>query len=103
MIGKLQIIATTDRVINQIQTNVSKVVNPLTTVPLNSGFILESIPLTTGANSVNHLLGRALVGWFIVRQRSAATVYDTQDTNPTPTLTLNLVSSADVSVDIFVF
>jgi hypothetical protein len=103
MIGKLQMITTTDRIINQIQQNTAKVVNPLTTVPLNSGSILPNVTLVTGANSVNHLLGRALVGWFLVRQRSAASIYDTQDTNLTPTLTLSLVSSADVVVDIFVF
>jgi hypothetical protein len=103
MIGKLQIITTSDRVTNQIQQNVAKVVNPLTGIPLNSGIILNSVSLVTGANSVNHLLGRALVGWFIVRQRAAGSVYDTQDANPTPTFTLALVSSANIIVDIFVF
>ena len=103
MIPKYQKITTPDRITNQIQDNIGKVVNPLTTIPLNSGSLLPSVSLVSGANSVNHKLGRALVGWFIVRQRSAASVYDTQDTNTTPTLTLNLVSSANVVVDLFVF
>lgn len=103
MIGKFQKITTSDRVINQIQDNITKVVNPLTNIPLNSGNLLTSVSLVSGLNTVNHKLGRALVGWFIVRQRAAASVYDTQDTNLTPTLTLNLSSSANVIVDLFVF
>lgn len=103
MIQKYQKITTSDRITNQIQDNISKVTTPLTAIPLNSGSLLQSVSLVSGANSVNHKLGRALVGWFIVRQRAAASVYDTQDTNPTPTLTLNLVSSANVVVDVYVF
>jgi hypothetical protein len=102
MIPKFQKITTSDRVTNQIQDNITKVVNPLTNIPLNSGSLLQSVSLVSGVNSVNHKLGRALVGWFIVRQRAAASVYDTQDTNLTPTLTLILVSSANVVVDLFV-
>jgi hypothetical protein len=98
-----QKITTSDRVINQIQDNIGLVVNPVAAIPLNSGNLLQQVSLLSGSNSVNHKLGRALIGWFLVRQRAAASVYDTQDTNPTPTLTLNIVASTDCVVDIYVF
>ena len=49
------------------------------------------------------MLQRPLQGWYIVRQRALASIYDTQDSNQNPSLTLNLTSNAVVSVDIAVF
>lgn len=103
LVPMFQKLTTTDRVVNQIQDNLGRTLNPLTNQPLNSGNILTSVTLVTGANSINHKLGRPLVGWFVTRIRASATLYDTQDTNKTPNLTLNLVSSANVVVDLFVF
>lgn len=89
--------------LSMLQTNWAKELNPVLAFPLNSGLILSQVALTTGANVVNHKLARKLQGWFIVRQRSAGTAYDTQDSNQTPALTLNLTSSANMTVDLVVF
>lgn len=67
------------------------------------GNVLTNQALTTGSNTINHGLGRVLIGWWLVRIRALATVYDTQDSNPTPASTLLLTTSADVTVDIYVF
>lgn len=77
--------------------------DPMLANPSNNASILKSVSLAAGSNTVNHLLGRPLQGWRIVRQRALASVYDTQDSNPTPALTLSLVSSAAVTVDLEVF
>lgn len=103
MIPIFQKINTADRVTNQIQDNLIRTLNPLSAQPINSGSLLTSVTLITGANSINHKLGRPLVGWFTTRVRAGTALFDTQDTNPTPNLTLNLVSSADSVVDLFVF
>jgi hypothetical protein len=100
---KFSKLVTDDRVINMLQDNVARSVNPILANPLNSGLILSMVSLVSGANSINHTLGRDLIGWFIIRQRGPASIYDTQDTNPLPTYKLNLVSSAAVLVDLFVF
>lgn len=78
-------------------------IEPVLNNPLNNVVVLSSVQLTAGNNVVNHKLGRNLQGWFITRVRAASTVYDTQDKNQTPQLTLNLNSSANVVVDIAVF
>lgn len=73
------------------------------TIPLEGMVVLKSVPLSTGSNTVNHTLGRTLQGWFPVRLRASATLYDTQDSNTTPDRTLMLVASAPVTVDLAVF
>lgn len=92
-----------DQVFQLMQNAWATQLNPLLKNPLSNGIILQSQSLATGANVVNHKLGRKLQGWFMVRQRASANIFDTQDTNTSPTLTLNLTSSAPVVVDIYVF
>lgn len=88
---------------NDADNKWASILNPIVSNPANNSLILKNQSLTTGANVINHKLGRILQGWIIVRQRALASVYDTQDTNQMPQLTLNLVSSANVTVDIEVF
>ena len=85
------------------QTQWATEINPVLQNPITAGVLLKNITLATGTNTINHKLGRNLQGWFIVRQRAAGTVYDTQDTNKFPALTLTLQSSANISVDLYVF
>ena len=89
--------------LSKLQTTWASQINPVLTTPLLQGIILPNVTLVIGNNVVNHLLGRKLQGWFIVRQRSTAAVHDTQDSNQTPTLTLQLASNAVVVVDLYVF
>jgi hypothetical protein len=81
----------------------ASILNPFLSNPANNSLILENVSLAAGANVVNHKLGRKLSGWKTTRVRASATIYDTQDSNQTPQLTLQLVSSADVVVDLEVF
>lgn len=101
--NRLPTVQTDDRKLQLIQSNIANVLQPVLTNPLTYGQLFEDVTLKAGLNSINHGLGRTFRGWIIVRQRGPASFYDTQDTNTTPKLTLNLVSSANVSVDIFVF
>lgn len=94
---------TQDELQNRIQDNTKKAVNQLSSNSLTSGNTLTSIALTAGDNTINHKLGKALTGWFIVRLRGASTIYDKQDSNKTPEQTLVLNSSAGVTVDLYVF
>lgn len=86
-----------------MQTQWAQQLDPVISNPTIQTVLLKNIALASGANVVNHKLGRALQGWYIVRLRASATVYDTQDSNQTPNLTLNLTASAPVTVDLVVF
>ena len=96
-------VQTTDRVVNQLQDNIANFIEPIGDNVLLSGIILKNVALAVGSNTIQHGLGRLLLGWFIVRQRASASIYDTQDNNKTPQTTLLLTSSAVVKVDIYVF
>jgi hypothetical protein len=86
-----------------MQTSWAQQLNPILSNKLLNGVLLQNVSLASGSNTVNHLLGRKLVGWVLTRQRAAATVYDTQDTNPHSLVTLQLTASAPTSVDLWVF
>lgn len=86
-----------------MQTQWAQQLDPVVSNQLVNGILLQSVFLSTGANSINHKLGRKLIGWVVTRKRASAEIYDTQDTNSMPQLTLNLNSSAPVTVDIWCF
>lgn len=86
-----------------MQTYWAAQLNPILALPISRGLILSKVALVSGSNTINHLLSRKLQGWFLVRQRASATIYDTQDSNLSPEITLLLTASGNVTVDIFVF
>lgn len=103
MPAKLPQFQSDDKDFQLLQNRWGAILNPVIGNPSNNTLILKNVTLLTGSNTINHLLGRKLQGWRISRQRSAASIYDTQDSNTMQDLTLILVTDADVSVDLEVF
>ena len=100
---KFQVINTSTPDLGTVQQNLVRTLNPIFNTPTLGGNLLTSQSLNVGANVINHGLGRNLNGWQLVRQRAAAQIFDSQDDNKTPNLTLALNSTAAVVVDIYVF
>jgi hypothetical protein len=102
---QLRQVQSDDRELNQAQNNIIDVLNPiLRNNPDLFGVLLKSIQLKAGANVIGTGLGKPVEGWYIVRKRSAADIYDQQDSSNSAifgTLTLN--ASDDVNVDIIVY
>ena len=94
---------TDDQSLSLLQSAWASQLDPVLANPVAEGRLIVSVALVTGANVINHKLGRKLKGWMLVRQRAAGTAYDTQDSNSMPQLTLQLTSSANMTVDIYVF
>ena len=93
-----------DKVFVQMQSLWAAAINPFINRAQNQSTIIPNVKLVTGINNViPHGLAGPLSGWSIVRIRAAATIYDDQDTNPTPQKTLILFTSANVTVDLEVF
>lgn len=86
-----------------LQTAWANLINPNLANVANNSLILKNVTLATGDNTLNHKLGHKLNGWVLTRQRAGVTVYDKQDTNPNPSVTLILNSSGNAVVDIEVF
>jgi hypothetical protein len=85
---------------SQMLTRWSSILNPFVANPSNNSSVLSNISLTVGINSINHLLGRTMQGWFLVDQNSVGTVYRSAPLNDK---TLTLTSSAAMTVSIGVF
>lgn len=99
----LPIFNTAIRELSMLQTQWKSQLDPVIADPSNNSIILKNISLVIGTNTINTRLGRTLQGWKIVRQRSPGAIYDNQDTNQTPNLTLILISDAIVSIDLEIF
>ena len=92
------------RVINSLQQAIDESLSPMVSKFQNDSTILQSVVLEVGkTNVIAHKLGRKLTGWQIIRQRSQASVWDSQDSNGSPSLTLYLHTSDPVTVDLLVF
>ncbi len=96
----LPIYITQSKDLSLLQTNWASQLNPLLSKQITQGYLLTGIKLISGANSVNHLLDRQMVGWIIADIDSAATIYRSQPFNKK---TLVLTSDAPATVAIWVF
>lgn len=92
-----------DQTFQLMQNSWGAILNPLLLNPTLQSVLLKNVSLINGMTTVNHKLGRKLQGWKIVRQRAAASVYDAQDANQMPDLTLVLISNAAVVIDLECF
>lgn len=68
------------------------------------GLLLQTVALTTGVvNNIPHKLGRNAIGYMIVNRSADCRIWDDQLTNTEKELYLKLRTSANVTVDIWVF
>lgn len=100
---QLPLIQTALKELSLLQTRWKSILDPFIAQPQLTSNILTNIALINGTTVVNHKLGHTLNGWKIVRQRADASIYDNQNNNQTPDITLVLVSNAAVVCDIEVF
>lgn len=94
---------TTDRQLNTFQTALSSALQPITANPIAACTIKTGVVLAAGSNTIPIGLPSPLQGWFIIRQRAQANIWDSQDGNTTNSQTLILNASAAVTVDIAYF
>lgn len=88
---------------SMMQTNWASIINPLLKNPICNGIILNNISITTGVNYINHLLGRKLQGWIIIGITDVASIVDDQANNSNSDKTLLLLSTANTTINLYVF
>lgn len=86
----------------KMQTTWAQALNPIIANLLLQGQLLSNQELTTGTNTVNHKLGRNIIGWFLISPQGPAVIYQ-EAYQPNPSLFITLNSSADVVTGIWVF
>ena len=95
-------ITTGDDVIEQLQDNAEPLMRVVESSELIHGRAIKGVAID-GTKTVSHGLERVLEGYFVMRKDAPADVYDAQGDNKTPGKTLDLVSTAVVTVDLWVF
>lgn len=104
MIKAFKTIRTDNENLDEVQDNVQDVLTPIIRSQIIDGIVLKDISLDSSVdNVINHKLGRIPTGWFLIRKRAQADIWDIQDSNRTPSRTLVLKSSANVVVDLWIF
>ena len=90
---------TSDRNVNQLQSNIIKLLNNLVRNRIVNCAFLDSIKVD-GQTSINHGLGRKPQGWIIADIDSSATVYRSA---PFDKDKLTLTSSAPATISLVVY
>lgn len=100
----LKKIRVSDPELQKVQQNIENAIAPIIRKEIVDGLLLKDVCLEPGvANEVKHSLGRAPLGWIVVRKRADARIWDVQDFNRNPTKTLSLACSHSVKVDLWIF
>lgn len=111
---KLPLLKAQDPVFDRYQTLLQGALAPITSNESNAavqvmitaanGTKSPDISLTAGSvNTIPIGLSQALQGWYITRIKGNAVVWDSQDSNTTPSQTLLLNTSADVVIQLQVY
>ena len=89
----------TDNLINKIEDSVKKTTDGILSNPIINGKVLSGVTLKANTTTtVNHLLDRALQGWFIVSMKSPSIVWETKRDNSAIYLNYIQLNSAGVAL-----
>lgn len=103
-ISPLRKVRSDDDTIRQLQGAVDLVFQELLKKQIIEGNFLENIALNTGVdNLVSHKLGRPVQGYIVVKRDADANIWDTEAQNTMKTSFVNLRSSADCTISLWVF
>lgn len=103
MLKGFKVLDTGDTTLNKVQRNISNVVDPIVKINILDGVLVQNISLDSSKdNVIDPKLGREVQGWIVTRKRSAADIYDKQDTSSS-TKTLTLSTSSNVEIDLWIF
>ena len=94
----LQRLRTSDYKLERIQQNTLDFVNQFKDNPILTGIHLKNIEINTTLN-LEHKLNRLPIGYIVTRRSADSTVWDTEITSDV----ISLVSSASVTIDLWVF
>lgn len=93
-----------DTGVMKMQENIDAALVPILNAQIIDGVLLTGVSLLTGTtNVVEHRLNRKPLGYIVVLKSANANVWDSQSTNKLPTSTLELLCSANVVVNLWVF
>lgn len=115
-LSRVALVQSDNKDLNQAQRNILNQLNQLIDNPLLNGVVVIAVSLlaANNPNTVSHTLNRTPLGYFVVGKSAEATIWDSQSlyqTDPSDTVnnygpqsvTLLLNTSADTTVNLYVF
>ena len=89
---------------SQLQSNVAEFVNQFKDNPKLDGVLIEGVVLSFGSTTtVNHGLGRTVRGFEVVYKNNSVEVWAEDANQALPTKTLVLSTSADATINLWVW
>lgn len=102
MIPPFRAIRTAVRDIQRLQDALSKVFNAIQTKQILDGRLVEDIEIVSGTvTELDHGLQRPVRGWIVVEKNANAVVWTSE--SEIPNRTLNLNTSANVTISLWIF
>lgn len=102
MLNPFRKVKTTSEEVKHLQDAVALIFNQVLKKQIIDGRIIEDVVVNTGSPvSVAHGLGKAVRGWVVIKKNANADVWDSASVTPTATMDLN--SSANVTISLWVF
>lgn len=96
----LPIFNTPDRSFSMMQTQWKSQLEPVISFPANNGLLLTGITVSSGVNTINHKLAKAMQGWIVTDINNNITLYRSAAFND-KTLTLTCSGSATLNLWVF--
>lgn len=93
----------TDPLLTKLQDSVAKSLKPLLGHPLLDGRLVTNQTIAAAGSKVEHGLGRAYQGWWLVSPKGNAVVWEDSASMADRTKFLPLVASADVTASVWVY
>lgn len=92
-----------DEGMNRVQEYINLALRPILASSIGNGVLLTNIELASGANEVEHKLGREPQGYLVVQKDANESVWDSQSTNTRKRIILSLNTSGACTVSLWVF
>jgi len=86
-----------------LQDKLQEVLDQFTDNPISDNFIIEDIDVDTTTVLVEHRLGRAVRGWYIIDSDAASAVFRDTSSEADPILFLALKAFSAATISIVVF
>lgn len=95
-------IQTLDSTLNRIQNNIKSAITPITSKEIIDGRLIEEVVIVSGTpKQVNTGLNREPNGWLVARLDANSVVWESTSPDPSNILVLN--SSANCTINLWVF
>lgn len=87
-----------DSLVNKVQDTVKRTTDGILANPLVNGILLTAVTLKAGSTVVDHKLGRACRGWYLVSPKGPYVVWETKRDNSSLTLSYLYLNSAGLAL-----